>query len=70
MSKFVLEYEDGRFEKQNELDVKNPDQALMEGIVAVYEIKTEYEPKLILAPKPKAERDEIVKKKASEKAED
>jgi hypothetical protein len=58
---FIIKYLDGTLKEAPELDPNNPDRQLMQEVDTVYQIGKELVPVIVLKPKPKPERDQIVK---------
>lgn len=58
---FIIKYLDGTLKEAPELDPNNPDRELMKDVEIVYQIGKELVPVIVLKPKPKADRDKIVK---------
>ncbi|MBT3225738.1 MAG: hypothetical protein HN354_05405 [Deltaproteobacteria bacterium] len=65
---FIIKYLDGTLKEAPELDPNNPDRHLMQDVDTVYQIGKELVPVIVLKPKPKQDRDRIIKEAAENKA--
>lgn len=65
---FIIKYLDGTLKEAPDLDPNNPDRQLMQDVDTVYQIGKELVPVIVLKPKPKPERDRIVKEAVESKA--
>lgn len=64
---FIIKYLDGTLKEAPDLDPNNPDRKLMQEVDTVYQVGKELVPVIVLKPKPKQERDRIVKETADTK---
>ena len=58
---YIIKYLDGTLKEAPELNPANPDRMLMKDVDTVYQVGKELVPVIVLKPKPKQERDKIVK---------
>jgi len=58
---FIIKYLDGTLKEAPDLDPNNPDRKLMQEVDTVFQIGKELVPVIVLKPKPKPERDNIVR---------
>ena len=65
---FIIKYLDGSLKEAPELDPNNPDRQLMQDVDTVYQIGKELIPVIVLKPKPKEDRDRIVKEATAARA--
>ena len=65
---FIIKYLDGTLKEAPELDPANPDKELMRDVDTVYQVGKELVPVIVLKPKPKEERDKIVKNAGKKKS--
>lgn len=64
---FIIKYLDGTLKEAPDLDPNNPDRQLMQDVDTVYQVGKELVPVIVLKPKPKPERDRIVKSAMNKK---
>jgi len=58
---YIIKYLDGTLKEAPELDPNHPDRELMKDVDTVFQIGKELVPVIVLKPKPKEEREDIVK---------
>lgn len=58
---YIIKYLDGTLKEAPELDPNRPDRELMKDVDTVYQIGKELVPVIVLKPKPKEDRENIVK---------
>jgi hypothetical protein len=58
---FIIKYMDGTLKEAPDLDPNQPDRQLMKDVDTVYQIGKELVPVIVLKPKPKEDRDQVIK---------
>ncbi len=58
---FIIKYLDGTLKEAPELNPNSPDRELMKDVDTVYQTGKEFIPVIVLKPKPKEDRNKIIK---------
>ncbi len=64
---YIIKYMDGTLKEAPDLDPSSPDRELMQNVDTVFQIGKELIPVIVLRPKPKEVRKQIVKRAAESK---